>query len=305
VSDVLSLLQLKSTVYFRSAFHEPWGIGVPKFENVARFHFVHRGRCWVTVGENRIELNQGDLVIIPHGGAHTIHNPIDAPIETLEQASSEYLGDGVFVYGEPSTHNDTQLVCGHWSFDKNVNHPLIETLPDCVHIKRSSTTSIWLEQSLNMIGRETELQQAGYLEITKKLSETIFIHAIRNYITTNDSIGQFYGALKDNKILSVLKALHASPCNNWDLKKMSNVANLSRTGFIKRFTELVGITPLQYLTHWRMQLSCRLLLDTDLPIMGIAEQVGYQSEAAFGRVFKKYFNVGPSSYRRDTKLNSR
>ena len=83
-SDVLGLLKMKSTLYFRTAFHEPWGIRVPAFENVARFHFVHRGRCWVTVADETIALNQGDLIIVPHGGAHSIQNPVDAEIESLE-----------------------------------------------------------------------------------------------------------------------------------------------------------------------------------------------------------------------------
>ncbi|MBL1277468.1 MAG: AraC family transcriptional regulator [Ectothiorhodospiraceae bacterium] len=303
ISDVLSLLKLESTIYFRTAFFEPWGIRVPTFENVARFHFVHRGRCWITVGDNSVELNQGDLVIIPHGADHTIHDPIDAKIESLKKATAEYLGEGVFCYGEKGNSNDTQLVCGHWSFDPNISHPLIDTLPPLVHIKRSNKTSSWLEHSLEMIGYETEMQQPGYQQIAKKLSETIFTYAIRNYLTAESENSQFYGALRDKKILNVLQALHQSPSHSWDLESMSSVANLSRTGFINRFTKLVGMTPLQYLTHWRMQIGCRLLLDSDCPIIDIAEKVGYQSEAAFGRVFKKHFNIGPSGYRRHDKLN--
>jgi len=162
ISDVLGLLKLESTLYFRTAFHEPWGIRVPAFENVARFHFVHRGRCWVSVGGDTVQLNQGDLVIIPHGNEHTIHNPIDTPIESLESACADYLGEGVFVYGNANNHNDTQLVCGHWSFDRKVSHPLIEFLPQYLHIKCTQITSSWLEHSLELIGRETEMQQPGH-----------------------------------------------------------------------------------------------------------------------------------------------
>jgi len=123
ISDILGLLKLESTLYFRTAFHAPWGINVPSYENVARFHFVHRGRCWVTVGEQKILLNQSDLIIIPNGFSHSIHDPIDARIESLDTATENYLGDGVFSYGAPSTDNDTQLVCGHWSFDQQYQTP--------------------------------------------------------------------------------------------------------------------------------------------------------------------------------------
>jgi len=301
VSDVLDLLKLESSLYFRTAFHEPWGICVPTFENVARFHFMHRGRCWVSVGEEKITLNQGDLIIIPHGREHSIHNPVDAQIDSLEKATSDYLGEGVFTYGKQGISNDTQLVCGHWSFDKRINHLLIETLPDYIHIKRSAATHSWLEQTLTMIGYETEMEQPGYQQITKKLSETIFTYAIRDYLTRQKSEERFYGALLDNKISTVLQALHQSPSDHWNIEMMCAIANLSRTGFINRFTALVGMTPLQYLTHWRMQISCRLLLDSGTSIIDIAEKVGYQSEAAFSRVFKKHFEVGPARYRKAKK----
>jgi len=303
VSDVLSLLKLESTFYFRTVFYEPWGILVPSYENVARFHFVHRGRCWVSVDGEKITLNQGDLIIIPHGAKHVIHNPVDAKVETLEKASANYLGEDVFIYGEQGTNNDTQLVCGHWSFDQRVTHALIEMLPGYIHVKRSSATNSWLEQTLSMIGYETEMAQPGYQQITKKLSESIFTYTVRDYLATHDKDGQFYGALRDKNILKVLQALHQTPSENWNIEMMCSIANLSRTSFINRFASHVGMTPLQYLTHWRMQISCRLLLDSDSPIIEIAEKVGYQSEAAFGRVFKKHFSIGPSVYRKSEKLD--
>jgi len=278
VSDVLGLLKLESTLYFRTVFYAPWGICVPAYENVARFHFVHRGRCWVSVGGGKIALNQGDLIIIPHGAEHSIHDPVDAPVESLEKATAHFLGEGVFTYGQQGSTNDTQLVCGHWSFDQHTRHSLIDMLPGFIHIPRSSTTTSWLEQSLEMIGYETEMEQPGYQQITTKLSETIFTYVIRNYLAFQESNRQFYGALKDKNIVNVLQALHQAPSDNWNIEMMCAIANLSRTGFINRFTSLVGMTPLQYLTHWRMQISCRLLLDSDLPIIGIAEKVGYQSE---------------------------
>ncbi len=303
LSDILGLLKLKSTLYFRTALHAPWGIRVPDFENVARFHFVHRGRCWISVGESgeKTELNQGDLVIVPHGMEHSIYDPIDAKIETLEHATSDYIGEGVFTYGTRGTQNDTQLVCGHWSFDPYVSHPLIEMLPGCLHVPRSNALGSWLEHTLSMIGYETETNHPGNQQIVLKLSETILIQAIRNHLSFGQSDMPFYRALKDQKILGVLNALHRSPSTPWNLASMSEIANMSRTSFVNRFTQLVGMTPIQYLIYWRMQISVGLLFELDRPIIDIAERVGYQSEAAFGRVFKKHFSMGPASYRKTMK----
>lgn len=306
VSDVLSLFKLKSTLYFRTEFHGPWGIRVPAYENVARFHFVHRGRCWLSVGDNdkKIPLHQGDLAIIPHGAEHSIFDPVDAEIQSLEQATSNYAGEGVFVYGNKGLANDTQLVCGHWSFEKDVSHPLISMLPDHIYVEYSNTLGTWLEHTLNMIGVETETNYPGYEQITLKLSETILIYVIRDYLVSTKVDIPFYNALRDKKILKVLQTLHSNPSVSWNLETMCAIANLSRTSFANRFATLVGMTPHQYLTYWRMQLSRRLLVESDSPIISIAENVGYQSETAFGRSFKKFFKVGPAEYRRDHKIKS-
>ncbi len=300
VSDVLSLLKLSSTIYFRSEFYAPWGICVPDYQRVIRFHFVHRGRCWITVKgiNDKILLNQGDLVIIPHGAEHSIFDPDNANISTLAEATSHYLGDGVFVYGDTNSGADTQLVCGHWEFEKDASHPLIEMLPQYIRIESTNSPSAWFENTLTMIGSETEKGQPGHEQVTLRLSESILVYVIRDYLISGNLDTNFYNALKDEKILKVLQAIHTNPSNSWTLEAMSLVASLSRTSFVNRFTKLAGMTPLQYLTKWRMQISRRILSDTNTVIIEIAESVGYQSEAAFGRVFKKHFSMGPAEYRR-------
>lgn len=307
ISDVLSLLKLKSTIYFRTEFHAPWGICVPAYENVARFHFVHRGRCWLSVGgsDQKTLLHQGDLAIIPHGMEHSIFDPIDAEIKSLEHATSAYAGEGVLIYGNKNLGNDTQLICGHWSFEKDASHPLISMLPNHIHIEYSMNSGTWLEHTLNMIGVETEVNRPGHEQITLKLSESILIYAIRDYLISSNIDIPFYNAMRDQKVLKVLQALHSSPSESWTLSAMCAIANLSRTGFVNRFATLVGMTPLQYLTYWRMQLSRRLLIESDNPIIDIAESIGYQSEAAFGRSFKRLFTATPAEYRRDFRNSNK
>ncbi len=249
------------------------------------------------IGE-KILLNQGDLVIIPHGAEHAIFDPVDAAISSLEEATSHFLGDGVFVYGDSNTGTDTQLVCGHWGFEKDASHPLIEMLPKYIHIERSNSPSAWFENTLTMIGSETEKNQPGHEQVTLRLSESILVYVIRDYLISGTIDTEFFNALKDEKILKVLQDIHRNPSKTWTLEAMCSIATLSRTSFINRFTKLVGMTPLQYLTSWRMQIARRMLLDTNIAIIDIAESVSYHSEAAFGKVFKKHFNMGPAEYKR-------
>ena len=305
LSDILGLLDLKGTLYFRTAFSPPWGLRVPAYENVARFHLVHRGRCWVAVaGGAPLLLEQGDLVIVPHGATHVLSDPPDAPVKAVDQVVAEagYGGEGTLVYGAPGDGHKTQLVCGHFTFDRDATHPLIEALPPRLHVRNAGDgTHHWLESTLRLIGAEAGRSQLGGDLIALKLSEIIFAQAIRAYLDADGQQQRVFRGLADPQISRALTALHRAPSTAWSLDGMAREAGLSRTAFAKRFHDLMGMTPMQYLTVWRMQLGRRLLIASDTPILEVAEQSGYRSEAAFGRVFKRHFAVGPASYRRQRR----
>lgn len=238
LSEILELLKLKGTFYFRTSFSPPWGVLVPAFENVSRFHFVHRGRCWLTVEgvEAPLLLEQGDLAIITHGAEHSMRDHPDKPLRTVDQVVSDagFTGEGALVAGEQGSGQETQLACGHFAFHRDATHLLIEELPPYLHIKDfGESSTLWLESTLKLIGLEAGRANLGGDLIALKLTEIIFTQAIR-----------------------------------------------------------------AYLTAWRMQIARRNLVETDASIYQIAEQSGYRSEAAFGRVFKRHFNTAPATYRR-------
>lgn len=176
---------------------------------------------------------------------------------------------------------------------------LLDSLPDYVHVKNYGKASPdWLNSSLNMIGSELGRNKLGGDLIALKLSEIIFTQAIRYYIENEGKSLPGSAAFADSRIRLALIAMHQSPANNWSVEELAKVAGMSRTSFSNRFNELLGSSPLNYLIDWRMQIARQMLADTDYPIIEIALKAGYQSEAAFGRIFKRHFDVPPAGFRR-------
>ncbi|WP_029040514.1 AraC family transcriptional regulator [Cucumibacter marinus] len=309
LSDILSFLRLRGSLYFRTEFTSPWSVQVPAFERVARFHFAHRGRCLVRPDgvEAAVQLEQGDLIIIPRGVAHRLYcDPatehqavqIDRVVEL-----SGFTGEGALIYGAEQGDQQTQLVCGHFAFDPDANHPMIDALPAYVHIRNyGETAGAFMEHTLRVIGAEAGRGGLGSDLIALKLSEIIFAQALRAYLSGEGSQRPVFAGLRDRSIARALSAIHAEPGRNWTLDTLAGIAGLSRTVFATRFVELMAMTPLAYLTAWRMQRARQMLAETGEPIIEIAEQVGYRSEAAFGRVFKKAIGTAPARYRRQAAV---
>ncbi|MEM7259543.1 MAG: AraC family transcriptional regulator [Pseudomonadota bacterium] len=306
LSDVLKIVKLSGTLYFRTSFSSPWGVQVPPFQNVSRFHYVHRGRCFARVDNHpdTVLLDQGDLIIINAGSGHCLSDPAEVEIKTLDQVveSSGFNGRGALVIGEPNTGHETQLICGHFAFDPDARHILLDALPPYIHIREYGNVSPdWLNDSLRMIGSEAGGGHLGSDLIGLKLAEIIFTQALRNYVTGPGSQHRGLAGFADNHIREALTAIHENPAHSWSVESLARQAGMSRTAFSNRFNELVTRTPLTYLTEWRMQLARHLLSDTDLPIIEVAIQVGYGSEASFSRTFKKYFDTPPAVFRRTRK----
>ncbi|MEM9330224.1 MAG: AraC family transcriptional regulator [Pseudomonadota bacterium] len=305
ISDILSRLQMVGTLYFRTSFTAPWSIGVPSFENVARFHFVHKGRCLVRVKRSKapVILEQGDLIIITKGAAHTLFCDLqtEVPVTMLDQVveQSGFTGSGALVYGELGADHETQLVCGHFAFADDAKNLLIDSLPSHIHIRNyGEAAGNWMENTLKLIGTEAGREKMGGDLIAMKMSEIIFVQALRAYIQSTGSDKPVLAGFADPKLSRALAAIHKEPGKSWTLESLSEIAGMSRTTFSNRFSELMTVTPLSYITDWRMQIARQLLSETETPIIQIAKEVGYQSEAAFSRVFKKYANAAPASYRR-------
>ena len=310
LSDILSHLKLKGTLYFRTSFTAPWGVKVPSYRQVSRFHFAHRGRCLVRIDPeaNPVHLEQGDLIIILRGAAHTLYcEPVSEdmalPLDDVLKLSG-FTGKGTLVYGDPGTNHETQLICGHFALDEESRHPLIDGLPEYIHIKNyGQSAGAWMESTLKIIGEEACSNNPGSDLIALRLSEIIYAQALREYLSTEEARQSGLAGFTDPAIAKALEAIHSTPGEAWTLERLSATAGVSRTLLATRFVDCLSTTPIGYVTQWRMQLARQMLLDGEETIIDIAERVGYQSEAAFGRVFKKYFDIGPATYRREKKAS--
>jgi len=260
----------------------------------------------VDEAKDAVLLEQGDLILITKGASHVLF--CDPSTENqavhLDQVVQEsgFSGHGTLVYGEPDTHHETQLICGHFAFDEYAQHPLIDALPPYIHIKNyGEEAGNWMESTLKVIGAEAGQNSLGSNIIALKMSEIIYTQAMRMYLSTDGAKNKALAGFSDPAISKALEAIHQSPEHPWSLLELSSVAGLSRTSLLNRFSECLSISPHSYITQWRMQIARQHLIDTNSAIIDVAESVVYKSEAAFGRVFKKHFDIGPATYRREKK----
>lgn len=308
LSDILTRLSLKGTLYFRTSFTPPWGVHVPSFQNVARFHFAHRGECLVHLPQtdDTIRLAQGDLVVIPHGAEHMLFCSTTGKeaVLTLDRVLelSGYRGEGVLVYGGDEDGRDTQLICGHISYGAKghtgAGHMLLDRLPPYMHIQDyGEARGAWLEATLRVIAAEAGHARMGGDLIALKMSEAIFAQAIRVHLESLSPDSDALAGFADPQLSRALSAFHREPARTWSVEELARIAGMSRTSFAQGFTAKMQVTPMQYLTSWRMQIACQGLTEQGLNVADAAELAGYASEAAFSRVFRKQVGVSPAAYR--------
>ena len=297
LSDILRSIRLSSSVYFRSDFASPWGMEMDR-SPYAQFHIVVRGQCWLFTDtlETPLALSGGDVVIFPLGDAHWIadhpdHARLPGPqvLEAIRQHRAPF--------GEGPT--STTLVCGHFELDRDLDHPFIQALPHLIYIRgRGHHQLTWLETATNVIIQETDSGRPGAEVVVDRLAEVLFVQALRTYIEQSNVTQGYFAALKDPFISQALGLIHAQPEAPWKLATLARTVGLSRSAFANRFKASVGLPALCYLTDWRMYKAKQLLQRTDMSQLAIAEQVGYSSEAAFNRAFKRKYSQTPGAIRK-------
>lgn len=307
LSDILDTLEFEGSLYFSTEFSAPYSLEVPADSNVCRFHVVVQGTCTVTVpatGQRR-ELARGDLALVPHGALHTLQSDTDAPLDPLEKAldEGELSEDGCLSWGGGGAV--TRMVCGYFAFDREVVSPLLRELPGLIHVEATSSYDFaWIENVSRFLGQEAGSGRPGSAAISRRLSEVLFIQAIRHHAEGAGPDAPVLAAILDPHLGQALQALHAEPGADWTLASLAREAGLSRSVFADRFRELVRATPMQYLTDLRMQRARTLLRSSQASTPAIAERVGYRSEAAFHRAFARTFGLGPGAYRRNSTAHA-
>ncbi|PCI62234.1 MAG: hypothetical protein COB37_07130 [Kordiimonadales bacterium] len=314
LSDILETLSFKGSLYFTTEFSQPFGIAVPTYKNVMRFHLVLGGSCWIRLAGHKegLQLQAGDMFIIPRGSAHDLADGPSSDVIPLEKILDDgHLQDGNYlVYGGDSKadpwndrgENPTRLVCGQFAFNENFNHPLIDELPDYILISGEKANAFsWFDNAMKFMSFESQQGEMGNDAIIKRLSEILFIQAVRVWNGGSARENSFVKAVACVNIGRSLQALHSEINRRWTVETLAKEAGLSRSAFSSNFTKMMGTPPLKYLTMWRIQKARHMLLESDLSIDRIAENIGYQSATAFSKAFKNDVGIGPGKFRKNNK----
>ena len=315
LSDVLKSVRLEGAVYLNAEFSAPWCIrgecSVPSVrerlagaEHVVFFHFLTEGACKVrlTDGGERLDATAGDLILIPQDDRHLLGSDVHiAPLETDTLLQSGSAGDADFVQlrhgGGGAT---TRFVCGYLACSRSVCRPLLESLPRLLRIPiGDGPASVMLRELLRMGVRESSASRPGAESMLAKLSELMFVEALRRHVESLPPGGNgWFAGVRDAHIGRALALLHAEPGKGWTVDELARSVALSRSALADRFVALVGEPPMQYLTRWRLALAAQALRAGGEAIIRVAERSGYESEAAFSRAFKREFGAPPAAWRR-------
>jgi AraC-like DNA-binding protein len=310
VSDVLRAVRLSGVVVFHTELTAPWGLAVPPAATMASllhlesrhligFHAVARGRC-ISVLDGAETLNEGDVVMYPHGDAHVLASDASVAPTPVGGLLPPPSADGPPVVKHGGGGSMTQLVCGFVYCDDAVFNPLCAGLPKVVCGRGNGRgTASPLSALLQLALGEAATPRPGTTTLLTRLTELMFVEVLRGFmeVIPADQTGWFAG-LRDPFVGRALQRLHADPAGEWTVDTLSRAVGLSRSALVERFNSLVGQPPMTYLTSWRIQLATQLLRDTTASVASIASQVGYASEAAFNRAFKRLVGLPPAAWRR-------
>lgn len=315
LSDVLRSVRLTGAIYFDVRAGAPWVAEspavsaicsrvMPEFEHVIAFHIMLDGWCWAQVAdqtEDPIRLESGDAIIFAAGDPHFMgtekgkrSNP-DMQMyyrpnnRALPFTLNEFGGDG----------EKARFVCGYLGCDAHPFNPMLNALPRQMHVQRSSVGGALTRDLISVALQESANPSAGGETFLSKLSELMFLQAIRQYIEAlpEGSRGILQG-LRDRHVSAALALMHGRPSEDWTLDTLAHEIGLSRSVFAERFAQCMGVPAMQYLGNWRVQLAARALEKPGISIAQAAADVGYESEAAFNRAFKRLVGVPPGAWRR-------
>jgi len=302
LNDILDTLNLKGVLYFRTDLSSPWAVKVPDLEQAARFHLVIQGNCHVQFSSGvSVDLQPGDLVLIPKGRSHILSDGTTQQAPALETLLNTvgYDGNGELVVGDGAPNATTQMVCGHFNFRSGSDHPLLRALPEYLLTPASvRARQPWLDEVLRLITRRIFSDEAGSATAVTRLSEIVFIELLRHGIGESSALRAILEAFQDRYISRSLQLIHSQPEQPWTVESLASEVCMSRSRFADRFKTLLGSGPMSYLSDWRLQKALALLDDAHCSVKQIASQTGYQSPAAFTRAFSGRFGISPTEYRR-------
>jgi len=302
LADVLAVTRFGHSYLGYSRFAPPWGFEVAPAK-VATFHIVSRGSCWLITASDAapIRLNQGDVALIAHGAGHVLANHPNTEIKAYESVAITQPDNA------RDSADSTDLFCGAFHFEQQSLHPLLSLLSPVIHLPADQALSNdKLQIVIRLLMSENYDCEPGATAVKQQLMNILFVYIVRAWLAQQpkQSAG-WLGALRDPRIGKILALIHESPQHRWTVETLANAVSMSRAAFAKRFSDLVGESPLAYVTRWRMDLAANILRESNSSITEVASKVGYDSETAFSKIFRRSRGIPPGQYRtQNTVINA-
>lgn len=300
LGEALHFLRMSGTFYCRSEFTAPWGLDLPAMPQCLMFHVLTVGECWLeAAGDLPRRLAPGDLVLVPHGEGHRLVSSPGESAAGLFELPRAYASDRYEVLRQGGGGEPTAMICGAVRFDHPAALQLVRLLPRVLEAQvREPNQRDWLMSTLQLMESEARAMRPGGETVITRLADILVIQAIRAWIEQDPAAQSgWLGALQDRQLGRALSLIHREPARDWSLPALADAAAMSRSAFAARFAERVGMPPMQYVTRWRMHVALSWLQEREIAVAELAERLGYQSEAAFSRAFKRCIGTSPGSIR--------
>ena len=301
LGEALHDVRMSGAFYCRTELTAPWGLTLPSLPEYVWFHVVAFGAMTLEAGDEApVELRRGDLALVTHGAGHVLRSEPRAPAPAIVDLEREEISDRYEILRHGDGGAPTRLVCGAIRFDHPAARNLIAALPDLIRIEALAAPEVErMQGTLGLIAAETMRPRPGGEAVITRLADVLVIQAIRAWLETDSGAHTgWLGALRDPQIGRALAVIHADPARAWTVALLAREVAMSRSAFAGRFTELVGEPAMQYVTRFRMQLAVTALSEEGTTVAETATKLGYGSQAAFARAFRRVVGVAPGAVKR-------
>ena len=307
LGEALHFLRMNGAFYCRSELSAPWGMTMMPMPGYIWFHVVTAGRFWLEAGEAEpIMLQAGDLGLVPHGEGHVLRSQPGVEAPGVLDLEREEVSDRYEILRHGGGGAPTTLICGAVRFDHPAARNLVDILPPILHLEAASSPELeWMQSTLRLMAAEAKSLRPGGEAVITRLGDILVVQAIRSWIETDPAAQTgWLGALQDRQIGRAISLIHRDPARDWTVAALADELAMSRSAFAARFTELVDEPAMQYVTRWRMQVAVNSLREEGATVAELASRLGYRSEAAFARAFKRVIGVPPGAIKREPKPES-
>ena len=306
VGKLLASLRMESAFFTNSVFTKPWSAGMPPMANCMMFHVILDGKATFQINDQRLTLKTDDFILFPKGAGHILSDGECLSVTPLHELPIKAISERYETLDFGGGGDTTKLICGVMLFQHPLAIKILGVLPEYIVIRSDENESVSIVRTIaEMLGSETQRIDIGAEAVIARLADILVIAAMRQHLNQlgEDELG-WLNALQDERIGKSLRLIHEQPDKHWSLDELAVATGMSRTSFAQHFKRLVGNTPMDYLTEWRMSLAYSRLQLTKDTQLAIALDIGYQSEAAFSRAFKKVIGKSPGEVRKEFEFES-